>query len=280
MALLALGPLIVAAGNVSAVLVPLMLIPLYAVNELARFTQEEQRKSMLDELTGLPNRKALFAEMRVQARVHAERSARATGRPQRMALLLLDIDQFRQVNDALGHAVGDRLLGRRRRPPGRVRRRGRLRGAARRRRVRRPGPARSPTRPPASVLAERVADALAEPVTLDGLPLDVTAAIGVAVHPDHGTDNTTLLRHAEVAMYDAKDRGATHAIYAPESDQNSPERLAAAGRPAPGARVAGRDEIQLFYQPQVDLATGRGRRRGGAAALAPPASAVSSAPRT
>ena len=88
----------------------------------------------------------------------------------------------------------------------------------------------------ANVLAERVADALAEPVTLDGLPLDVTAAIGVAVYPDHGTDFTTLLRHAEVAMYDAKDRGARYAVYTPESDQNSPGAAGAARRPAPGAR--------------------------------------------
>jgi len=83
----------------------------------------------------------------------------------------------------------------------------------------------------------------------------VTAAIGVAVHPDHGTDNTTLLRHAEVAMYDAKDRGATFAIYTPESDQNSPERLELVADLRRALEAGRPDEIQLYYQPQVDLNT-------------------------
>src|SRR5690606_41273336 len=78
----------------------------------------------------------------------------------------------------------------------------------------------------ATVLAERVAAALAEPVTLEGLPLDVTAAIGVAIHPDHGTDATALLRHAEAALYDAKERGAAYDNYTQDSDQNSPARPA------------------------------------------------------
>ena len=108
----------------------------------------------------------------------------------------------------------------------------------------------------ANVLAERVADALAEPVTLDGLPLDVTAAIGVAIHPDHGTDHTTLLRRAEVAMYDAKHRAATYAIYSPESDHSSPERLELLAELRRALDVARPDEIQLYYQPQVDMPTG------------------------
>ncbi len=259
LSLLALGPLVVAAGNVSTALVPLMLIPLFTVNELLRYISEEQRKASEDDLTHLPNRKALFAEMRAQARAHAERRARLRREQdgqdrRRMALLLLDIDQFRRVNDALGHAVGDRLLGAVA---------GRLREAI--------GPDGFVARlggdefavlaprlvdlDAAGVLARRVADALAEPVTLEGLPLDVTAAIGVAVHPDHGTDNTTLLRHAEVAMYDAKDRAARFAIYSPESDQNSVERLELLAD-LRRALESGNDELQLFYQPQVDMQIG------------------------
>jgi predicted signal transduction protein with EAL and GGDEF domain len=108
----------------------------------------------------------------------------------------------------------------------------------------------------ARILAQRVADALAEPVTLDGLPLDVTASIGVAIHPDHGTDNANLLRHAEVAMYDAKDRACTFAVYTPESDQNSPERLQLVAELRRALEVARPDEIRLFYQPQVDMISG------------------------
>jgi predicted signal transduction protein with EAL and GGDEF domain len=107
----------------------------------------------------------------------------------------------------------------------------------------------------AGVLAERVADALAQPVTLDGLPLDVTAAIGVAVYPDHGVDNTMLLRHAEVAMYDAKDLGSTFAIYSAEADHNSPERLELLAD-LRRALDSGTNELQLFYQPQIEMASG------------------------
>jgi diguanylate cyclase (GGDEF)-like protein len=170
-----------------------------------------------------------------------------------MALLMLDITQFRRVNDALGHVVGDRLLG-----AVALRLRECIGGDGF---VARLGGDEFAVLAPrlmdhtaATVLAERVADALSEPVTLDGLPLDVTAAIGVAIHPEHGHDSTSLLRHAEVAMYDAKDRAATYAIYAPESDQNSPERLELLAD-LRRALDSGRDEIELHYQPQVDMAT-------------------------
>jgi diguanylate cyclase len=250
LALLALGPIVAAAGDVNAALVPLMLIPLWAVSELARTHEVERHKARIDELTGLPNRGALFAEMQTQARTYAERAASS----RRMALLMLDIAQFRRVNDALGHAVGDRLL----------------EAVAQRLRecigadgfVARLGGDEFAVLAPrlldqtaAAVLAERVADALSEPVTLDGLPLDVTAAIGVAIHPEHGHDSTSLLRHAEVAMYDAKDRAATYAIYAPESDQNSPERLELLADLRRALDSTRSDEIELYYQPQVDMAT-------------------------
>ncbi len=260
LSLLALGPLVIAAGNVNALLVPLMLVPLFTVTELAVFTAEQGRKSRRDELTGLPNRKALFAQMRQEARTYSERSTwlrtarqRATD-DRRMALLLLDIDQFRRVNDALGHAVGDRLLGavaaRLRQAIGADGMVARLGGDEFA--VLAP---RLADQDAAGVLAIRVADALAEPVTLDTLPLDVTAAIGVAIYPDHGTDSTTLLRHAEVAMYDAKDHSSTFAIYTAEAEHHTPEKLELLAD-LRRALDTGSDEVQLFYQPQVDLASG------------------------
>ena len=255
LALLALGPVVIAAGNVSPVLVPLMLIPLFTVNELARYTERERRRSARDDLTGLPNRRALFREMRSQARAYAQRRGRVPGDRRRMALLLLDIDQFRHVNEALGHAVGDRLLGAVAArlvecigADGVVARLGGDEFAVLAPRLADPSAA--------NVLAERVADALAEPVVMDGLQLDVNAAIGVAIHPDHGTDHTTLLRRAEVAMYDAKHRAAVYSIYSPESDHSSPERLELLAELRKALDVARPDEIQLYYQPQVDMSTG------------------------
>jgi diguanylate cyclase (GGDEF)-like protein len=253
--LLALGPVVAAAGSVSALFVPIMLIPLYAVSELASYSDRERAKALRDELTDLPNRRALFGEVRAQVRRFADRFRRLPGDPRRMALLLLDIDQFRRVNDALGHTVGDRML-----------------AAVAQRLTEAVGSdglvarlggdefgvlaPRLADNAAAGVLAERLAHALAEPVTLDGLQLDVTAAIGVALHPDHGCDTASLLRRAEVAMYDAKDRNALYAVYTPESDQNTVERLELLADLRRALEVGRRDEVTLYYQPQVEMATG------------------------
>ncbi|MFF5214646.1 putative bifunctional diguanylate cyclase/phosphodiesterase [Micromonospora sp. NPDC000442] len=221
--LLLLAPVLVTAARASAALVPLVLVPLFAVYRMARLTVEQHQLAALDPLTGLPNRKALLAEVNEQVHRHAERAARGESGT-RLALLLIDLDRFKNVNDALGHAVGDRLL---------VEVSARLTDAvASPQMVARLGgdefaivmtgitdvsEARS--------LADQVVEALAEPVPLDGLPLDVGGSIGIALFPDHGEDFATLMRHADVAMYDAKHRNDTVAVYTAESDHNSAERL-------------------------------------------------------
>ncbi|WP_433531843.1 putative bifunctional diguanylate cyclase/phosphodiesterase [Micromonospora sp. CA-263727] len=221
--LLLLAPVLVTAARASAALVPLVLVPLFAVYRMARLTVEQHQLASLDPLTGLPNRKALLAEVNEQVHRHAERGAR--GEPDaRLALLLIDLDRFKNVNDALGHAVGDRLLvevsGRLTdvvEPPDLVARLGGdefaivMTGLA--------------DVAEARALADQVVRALAEPVALDGLPLDVGGSIGIALYPEHGEDFATLMRHADVAMYDAKHRSDTVAVYTAESDHNSAERL-------------------------------------------------------
>ncbi|RKR90615.1 diguanylate cyclase (GGDEF)-like protein [Micromonospora pisi] len=257
--LLLLSPVVAAAARVSPALIPLVLVPLYAVYRMARISTEQEQLARLDPLTGLANRKALLAEVADQIAVHAELAAKgAHGR--HLALLLLDLDRFKNVNDALGHAIGDRLLVRvGERLTATVRREdlvARLGGdefAVLATGVRDAAEARA--------LAERVVEALAEPVALDGLPLDVSGSIGIAFHPDHGADFATLMRHAEVAMYDAKHRGDTVALYAPESDHNSPERLnllADLRRVLDRGGAGGVDvgEITMYYQPQIAIATG------------------------
>ncbi|OLB77312.1 MAG: GGDEF-domain containing protein [Actinobacteria bacterium 13_2_20CM_2_71_6] len=241
-ALLALAPLLAAAAYRSPAWIPLVLAPLYAVQRMARLSRAYERQVRLDPLTGLLGRRAL--ETGLAARV------REGGR---FALFLLDLDRFKQVNDALGHDVGDRLL---------IAVGERLAGTVPRADlVARLGGDEFAivTGEPASALD--IAQALTEPVVLDRLPLDVSGAIGVAAYPDHGTDAATLLRHAEVAMYDAKSRGDAVAPYTAESDHNSPERLSlladlrraleAAGTPAaPGGGIT------FYYQPQVDIGSG------------------------
>ncbi|MFD6611189.1 putative bifunctional diguanylate cyclase/phosphodiesterase [Micromonospora chalcea] len=221
--LLLLAPVLVAAARASAALIPLVLMPLFAVYRMARLSVEREQLADVDPLTGLPNRKALLTEMAEQVHLHAERAAR--GAPgSHLALLLLDLDRFKHVNDALGHSVGDRLL---------VEVSARLMGVVGAGdMVARLGGDEFAIVVPrltdidqARERADRVVAALAEPVPLDGLPLDVGGSIGIALYPDHGEDFATLMRHADVAMYDAKHRNDTVAVYAPESDHNSAERL-------------------------------------------------------
>ncbi|MGW5581368.1 putative bifunctional diguanylate cyclase/phosphodiesterase [Micromonospora chokoriensis] len=274
--LLLLAPVLVAAARVSAALIPLVLVPLFAVYRMARLTVEQQHLAAADPLTGLPNRKALLAEVAEQVHLHAERTAR--GEPDgQLALLLIDLDRFKNVNDALGHAVGDRLLvevsarlADVQPRPQMIARLGGDEFAIVMTGLTDVGQARE--------LAGRVVQALAEPVPLDGLPLDVGGSIGIALFPEHGEDFATLMRHADVAMYDAKHRNDTVAVYAPESDHNSAERL---GLLADLRRVleSSPSTDESFAAERLDVPLGvKAEVRGGDGAALPLGSAAEPAP--
>ncbi|GAA4469969.1 putative bifunctional diguanylate cyclase/phosphodiesterase [Phytohabitans houttuyneae] len=256
-ALLLLSPVLLAAAETSAALIPLVVVPLYAVYRMARLSAEQEQLSRVDPLTGLANRKGLLGEVGDQLPTHAARDAKGAD-DRHLALLVLDLDRFKHVNDALGHAVGDRLL---------IEVGSRLTDAVRPGDVvaRLGGDEFAILAPclagidEARDLAARVVAALGEPVELDGLPLDVSGSMGVALYPEHGEDFATLLRHADVAMYDAKHRGDTIAVYAPESDHNSPERLSLLAdlrRALDDGSVAGSRQITMYYQPQIAIETG------------------------
>ncbi|WP_127497489.1 putative bifunctional diguanylate cyclase/phosphodiesterase [Actinoplanes solisilvae] len=243
-ALLLLGPVVLATAQVGLAFVPLVLLALHAVHRMVRSSGEFERASRVDALTGLPNRRALHAAVLSQAK----------GR--RLALLLLDLDRFRTVNDALGHGVGDRLL---------VEVAHRLAEVvpAHDLVVRLGGDefAVLATRVDGPPAARRVADHLTEslnrPFTLDGTPIDVTASIGIALQRDPGGDGTTLLREAESAMYDAKQRGDQVAIYGPDAPHHTPDRLTLLADLRHALRSDSDDDgITLFYQPQIAIATG------------------------
>lgn len=267
-ALLLLSPVLASAAKVNPALVPLVVVPLYAVYRMARLSTEQEQVGRIDPLTGLVNRKALRAEVADRLPAHAERAARHAAE-RHLALYVLDLDRFKHVNDALGHAVGDRLLVEVAnrltaavRPQDAVARLGGDEFAILSGGLANPGQARE--------LATRIVDALAEPVALDGLPLDVGGSIGIAIYPEHGEDFETLMRHADVAMYDAKHRGDVVAVYAPDSDHNSPERLslladlrkvlettgAGSGSGAGGENGGEAGEITMYYQPQIEISTG------------------------
>tara|TARA_R110002020_G_scaffold11895_18_gene44289 strand:- start:832 stop:2586 length:1755 start_codon:yes stop_codon:yes gene_type:complete len=196
-----------------------------------------------DPLTGLPNR-TRFLEI-VQQAISGEDG-------HLYALLLLDIDRFKEVNDTLGHGFGDTLLqhvGSRLRDviPGAdtvARLGGDEFGVLAR--IDLPGDVGS--------VASRITGALDVPLVIEGLPILVEASIGVALAPQHATDASGLLQRADVAMYHAKGTGSIHAIYDPESDPHSPERLALLGELRQAIEAG---ELELHYQPKIELLAGR-----------------------
>ena len=107
----------------------------------------------------------------------------------------------------------------------------------------------------AHAVGENVTKALSEPATLDGLRLDVTASVGIALLRD-GEDFPTLMRHADVAMYEAKKRGDSIALYEPHVDHNTPERLGLLTDFRRALESKDRDQISLHYQPQISLDDG------------------------
>jgi diguanylate cyclase len=253
-ALLLLGSLVAVPAEQAPGLVLAMIVPLWAVRRLAVITAEQRHLANVDTLTGLANRKSLIGEVTSAIAGHAQWAV--SGRPgSRFALMLLDLDRFKTVNDALGHEVGDRLLvalGDRLQevagPGDLVARLGGDEFALVAKRIADPAAARE--------LALRIERALSAPVVLDGLPLDVGSSIGIALFPDHGSDFATLLRHADVAMYAAKHNGDGHAVYAPETDHNSPQRLSLVADLRTGLSRPDSGGLALFYQPQVEIATG------------------------
>ena len=242
-ALLLLGPVVLVAARVSPVLLPLALLALQAVHRMVRWAGESERAARFDALTGLPNRRSLQVAI-------AERAP-----DRRRALLLLDLDSFRTVNDALGHGAGDRLLTR---VADRltavvpahdmVVRLGGDEFAVLATRVEDPASARR--------IAEHLTEALSRPFPLDGTPVELSASIGIALQSGR-RDGSTLLREAESAMYEAKQRGDQVAVHGPDAAEITPDRLTLVADLRTALRREPPDDgIVLYYQPQIAIATG------------------------
>jgi diguanylate cyclase (GGDEF)-like protein/PAS domain S-box-containing protein len=218
--------------------------------QVAQFIERKQAETQLrhqalhDGLTGLPNR-TLFHDRVGQALAIAGRSGAAP------AVLLLDLDRFKEINDTLGHQCGDALLDELGRRLQRCVRDGdtvaRLGGDEF-------GFLLADVSPSEAVeVVARIRSTLAEPIRLQGLTLQVEASIGIALFPDHGESVDLLLRRADVAMYVAKRNGTGFGFYDSTEDNHTLSRLAMVGELR---RALDEGELVLHYQPQIRLDSG------------------------
>lgn len=215
------------------------------VTERRRAEERIEHQAYHDALTGLPNRLLVKDHLEI-----ALASARRHGRS--VAVLFLDLDDFKRVNDSLGHSVGDELL----------------QAVAERLRVHvreddtigrlggdeftlvLPDVERGET---AAQIAEKILELVSEPFELSGSRLDVTTSIGISLFPADGEDVETLLRSADTAMYRAKELGRnTYQLSTPEMNLRAAERMALVSRLHQAVRDA---ELSLHYQPILDART-------------------------
>ena len=214
--------------------------------EPRRGAGENRYLALHDPLTDLPNR-SLFHDRAQQAILAAKRDGSG------VALMILDLDRFKEVNDTLGHHNGDVLL----QEIG-ARLRSNLRESDT---VARLGGDEFGLLLPhvengtdARTFAEHVRGVVRQPLTLEGVTLDLEACLGIALYPEHGDDVVTLMQRADVAMYLAKEDRSGAELYAADRDEYSPDRLALA---AELRRALDEEELVLHYQPKADLSDHR-----------------------
>jgi len=203
-------------------------------------------RALHDVLTGLPNRTLLNDRLR-QAILTAQREKKST------SLLVMDMNGFKEVNDTLGHDVGDQLL-----QQVALRLESLLRSSDTMARL---GgdefavlPAGETGSEGGAMTAKKILAALERPFAIADRSITTSASIGIAVYPDHGQDTATLLRHADVAMYIAKRSGRGYAVYAPQPDDHDAARLELT---AELRHAIGHEELVLHFQPKIDLKTGK-----------------------
>ena len=241
-ALLGIAPLICVVAISMPALLPLFAVPLIALDSTLWIARARAEEQLRDPLTGLPNRQWLLERARPALEEAESQGSRA-------ALVLIDMDRFRSVNDTLGHLAGDRLL---------------LQIADRLRRALPKGAEaarlggdefavllpRTESATSAQRIARHLVAELGSPLDLDGLTLVLEASAGVAVFPDHALDAEGLLRRADVAMYQAKRDRSGVEVYESKRDSNTPDRLGLLGDLR---RALDAGDVELHYQPKVQF---------------------------
>jgi len=233
-------------GGLALLYVALFRIVSSASRRLRRHAAQNRHQALHDSLTDLPNR-TLFHD-RIDQALRDARRERVPG-----AVLLIDLDHFKEVNDTLGHKKGDVLL---------TEIGNRLRGALRESdTIARLGGdefgvllPRLNSSAGAAEAAQKIRAALEPDFVIDDLPVRVDASVGIALYPAHGENVDILLQHADVAMYEAKRTHSGIEHYSVEHDPYNPVRLAMVGELRRGLA---QNEVLLHYQPKVDLEAGK-----------------------
>lgn len=218
------------------------------LNDVTERTRAEARlvhQACHDILTSLPNRRSFEETL-------ARETGLATKTGRSLAVLLIGLDRFKTIVDSVGYAIADQVL---------------IGVAARLRALAGANPAQCVYRFEGDLFAllvagtdepdrhaRRVLDALRPPLRADGREFFVSASIGISVYPEDGTDVEALLRNADTAMHHAKREGADIGRYAPEMNARALAQLILEGELC---QAVGRGELELYYQPQVDLRSGR-----------------------
>ena len=239
--MLGLAPIVALAADFALPSVALLFLPLLAIYHGGRQAIATKHQAVHDALTGLPNRSLFRHE--TERIVDAGRAA---------AVMLIDLDHFKEINDTLGHPAGDRLL-----QEVSERLRSSLGGQDM---VARLGgdefgvllPVRGGEE--ASRVAGRLLTQLRQPFSIGGITLEVDASIGIACAPEHGAAAEQLIQRADIAMYAAKEGPRGHMRFEPQLDRYSTRRLRLTG----ALRSAIADgEIVVHFQPKAELRTGR-----------------------
>jgi diguanylate cyclase (GGDEF)-like protein/PAS domain S-box-containing protein len=224
-----------------------LLVALADIDVRKRMQEDMKRKAMHDQLTGLPNR-AMFMES-------LDRAVRKARRRQgRVSVLFIDLDHFKQVNDTMGHAAGDRLLQLvAERLASAVRQSDLVARLAGDEFVVLIEDHKGPEE--VMIVAQKVVGFLQRPVLLEWREVNVSGSVGIASYPEDGDDVESLVKNADAAMYQAKERGRNNfQFYSAEMNRMSLER---AGLELRVRDALERGEFFLEYQPEIELATGK-----------------------
>ena len=243
---LAFAPALIASADVSVALVPVCFVPMLAVYFGGRQAAISSHRAHHDVLTGLPNRSSLSETL--QEALDVAEHDRGT-----VAVMLLDVDDFKSINDTLGHEIGDIVIQRVARRLGQAVAAGRPDTVLARIGGDEFAVLVHGSQAEAEQVAERLLAALDHPLEADSVALHICASIGIACFPQHGRTAPELLRHADVALYCAKGSDAGFATYAEEDDEYSIDRLALAAQLRRGIE---RGELVVHYQPKVPLKGG------------------------